>query len=447
MNPGVDRRFLSPELLEAWFSSDTFRQDIEEAAKTFPALRDTLEQVIEEATQERGEEHRIKLIRAILSCVLFAECARESEGKVELFQTCAAAGLEYCVAESPTTEPLLQRACLRWTTRATNLVSRVSTKKIQEMETLTGCSTVTEGNGNGISVTNVSSLTGSLGVSAAKLLDVVLAYLWQANANKPLGKMQNVIHFPLNVYCEKCGFSVVPNKMGTQAEQEKEDRRANACLRQAVRDIRRDFENLSLIVFKHDKPDQTGYKDFVFITEHAVENGVVECVVNERFLKYVKENGYTQRYLTGALRVPNIMQNAYAILSKLSEHYQMPHNVQIGTNNRISVQSLLNVCPSIPGIGTGTDKHWKTRTKGVLEKNLNTLVDLGLVGEWYYQRDGKRISRAKVSGGKSSDFLKTMIHFELPDIDLTRAKSCKKRKNGPATSGKADNSRKRAKKP
>lgn len=114
-------------------------------------------------------------------------------------------------------------------------------------------------------------------------------------------------------------------------------------------------------------------------------------------------------------------RNLYAVGRKMAEHYSNDTNYANGTNDILAVQTLLNVCNSLPTyeeVMQG-NRHITERIIEPFEKILNTLnKECGYI--WQYVRAGKKPPtkeqfEALVSGDYST-FESLYIQFDIPGM-------------------------------
>ena len=97
---------------------------------------------------------------------------------------------------------------------------------------------------------------------------------------------------------------------------------------------------------------------------------------------------YVMQHPTALLAVDNRNPNAYVLGFKIAQHNSMDNNAARGTNNTLSVESLLAAAPEIQNIDdlkAKGQRNWKDKIKRPLENSLNELINVNVLSKWEYR--------------------------------------------------------------
>lgn len=269
------------------------------------------------------------------------------------------------------------------------------TKASMKVDKDSGSAVYVTKNGHRLSVTSFNDVLGSLSVSANILFNHAATYLLKANYYKgPRNSVIPAVEMPLDEYARLRGDDVFPHIMATKEEQEREDKRAHSSYKKLKDDIKRDLKDIQSIHWKGKEKGRGqaagDYADLQLISGHGVKNGMIYVNFDFSVATYLLHS-YIMQYPTVLYTYDRRKPNAYAIAFKIAAHNSITHNFTIGTNNTLSVATLLASAPEIPTIEdlkSRGERGWKYKIKSVLEKALNESVSKGFLSKWEY-RDPK----------------------------------------------------------
>ena len=115
-------------------------------------------------------------------------------------------------------------------------------------------------------------------------------------------------------------------------------------------------------------------------------------------------------------------KNANKVLYKLSQHYNMSNNKTRGSNNILSVQSILSytTLPTIAGLESKNNRNFERLIKEPLEAILDYLQDTTHdIALWYYCKAKKEsYTDSELQSIGTKELLQTgYIYFERATID------------------------------
>ena len=283
--------------------------------------------------------------------------------------------------------------------------------------------TVTTDDGQKFTIEHYDKLQGTLNTPAKKILDTALLYLTDANYYR--GGRNNVIasvEIPLKEYGEKCGYILSPRKMDTPEEQTAENKRVNERLKELKKTVRRDLHDLASILWTGEETkgrNKGDYKEMRIISSHSIRNGNIKINFDIDAAAYLT-NAYMMNYPTALLKIDNRKPNAYEIGRKIAFHNSNDNNRRQGTENTLSVDSLLKAAPQIPtmqDLEERGQRNWKEKIKKPLESSLNENVSINLIKTWQY-RDPKTYKTYSAEDAQAmtwTQYSRLMVDFVMID--------------------------------
>ena len=287
--------------------------------------------------------------------------------------------------------------------------------------------------GHELKVDKFNELMGTLSVSAKKILNHAILYL--KNTNYYRGHPRSIIptvEIPIEEYAKLTGNAIFPAQMPTPEEQEQEDARAENTLKKLKKAIRRDLHDISSIVWSAEETkgkNRGNYAEMRIISSHSIKRGNILRINFDVDAAVYMLNSYMMQYPKVLYSYDERKPNAFAIAYKIAQHNSNDTNFERGTNNTLSVASLLDAATDIPTFEqlkeTG-NRNWKLKIKGVLEKAINESVTMGYLQKWEY-RDPKTGTTYTPEEAKTLTFLqwyRLMVDFiviDPPDQSERRA--------------------------
>lgn len=278
-------------------------------------------------------------------------------------------------------------------------------------------------NGHKISIENFDKIQGTLSTSAKKIMHTSLMFLKDANFfRSSKSEIIPSIEIPLIEYGEANGYHVKPEVKATPEEQEAENKKVTENIKYLTKEIRRDLRDISSMVWSGEEKqgkNRGEYTDLRIISSHSIRNGRIRVNFDVLAAAYLN-TAYIMQYPTALLKIDNRRPNAYAIGYKIALHNSNDNNFRRGTNNTLSVESLLQAAPVIPTMEELQSKNrrdWKVKIKAVLEDALDENVACGFLQKWEYRdtASGKSISASAAENLSWLQYSCLMIDFIVID--------------------------------
>ncbi len=321
------------------------------------------------------------------------------------------------------------------------------TKASMRKDALSSTAVYVTKNGHKLTATDFNKVIGSLSVSSNKLLIHAITYLLKTNYYK--GHPRSVIptvEMPLDEYARLTGVDIFPRTMPTPEEQEKENRRAEANLKKLKNDIKRDFGDIAELEWRGEErgngPAAGDYDNLRLISRHRIWRGVIRVNFDIDVATYFLRS-YLFQMPTALYSYDNRKPNAYAIAYKIAVHNSNDNNFLQGTNNTLSVSSLLDAAPEIPTIEKlqeTNQRNWKVKIKGALEKALNESITKGFLSKWEYRdtKTGKTYSPDQANALTYLQWHRLMVDFIVIDApDQTERRDARTEAKRAAAEAKA----------
>lgn len=269
-----------------------------------------------------------------------------------------------------------------------NDVMQINTRSITA-DPFTKRASITYPNGRKITIENFDKLLKALSTPAKKILNTAIIYLTNINYFKTRN-ITPTVEIPLIEYGEACGYQLTPRKMATKEEQDAENKIVEQRIIELQKDIRRDLSDISAVHWtaEETKGRNKGNYDFLrIISSFNVRKDFIRINFDIDAATYLVQS-YIMQHPTALLKIDNRNPNAYALGYKIAQHNSMDNNAAIGTNNTISVESLLSAAPEIQTIEelqARGQRDWKNKIKKPLENSLDELVRVGVLSRWEYR--------------------------------------------------------------
>lgn len=289
--------------------------------------------------------------------------------------------------------------------------------------------------GRKLKMEKFNEVEGTLSVSAKKLLNHAILYLKESNYYR--GHPNSIIptvEIPLEEYGALTGRQITPLRMSTPQEQEAENARALNNLKQFKKSIRRDLHDISSLVWTAEElkgRNRGNYVEMRIISSHSIRRGNILRINFDVDAAAYLLNAYLMQYPKVLYKYDERKPNAFAIAYKIALHNSNDNNFIRGTNNTLSVASLLDAAPDIPTYErlkeTG-NRNWKAKIKGVLEKAIDESIDKGFLNRWEYRdpKTGKTYTAAQANTLTYLQWYRLMIDFIVIDApDQTERREAK----------------------
>ena len=264
-------------------------------------------------------------------------------------------------------------------------------------------------------------LSGSLGVSAKKLLILSLAHLTRNNCFRG-SNVNPSVTIDLMQYWEYQNFHVVPRKMQTEDEQKKENRKTEETIKKLKQKAIEDLHDMKECLKWRgqgtgENKGSEGELDYIS-SWRPLRGNKIRVNFDIDFATYMIKAYLIYVPITLLLH-DNRDSNGFSIGYKIACHNSMDSNVNAGTNNTLSVRSLLAEAPDIPTIEELEERgrrDWKAQIKARLEQALEkNKTAAPVISEWRYRdpRTGDKYTPEKASRLLWDDYYKLMVDFTM----------------------------------
>ena len=304
-----------------------------------------------------------------------------------------------------------------------------------------------------LAIAKLNELHATLGVSTDKLLSTAIATFTQQNdfRHTKTKEPRRDVSINLKEYAQLLGYDVEEHETGTPDEAEREKTRAKNQLDNARKAIKKDLDILQASTLTWEEPIKQSVRNFdriSLVTRTKLENGHIRIWFTPEIAGYLAERNLITQYPTKLLRISGRQPTAYYIGRKLSEHYNIDNNVIRGTNDRISIPSLLKVASldSYEEVQKKDRGHWVERIKEPLEKALDTLTQEGVLRDWKYTHaKGVDLTEEEAYSITSyEEYEKLYLHFTPADkVDHTERIEAKQEARAEARRRKNNTTRKK----
>ena len=240
-----------------------------------------------------------------------------------------------------------------------------------------------------LKIEKYNEIRGGFSVSAKKILDTAVMYLTSGNHYKS-DRVNPTVEFRLADYLKACGYDLEPRKMDTPKEQEAENKRIKERIKKYKKNIEKDLDDLSNITWKGTIKSGNGagdYETIRIISSHSIKDGIVQINFDVQMAVFLNKS-YMMQFPNALLKVDNRNPNAYSIGRKIAFHNSNYNNFVQGTNNTLTVKSLLDAAPDIISKGELDERgarNWREKIKDKLEKALTDLATVGYLKKWEYR--------------------------------------------------------------
>lgn len=285
-------------------------------------------------------------------------------------------------------------------------------------------------NGHVITVKNFDELMKIVGVGGKKLWDTSVLYLTAQNYYKG-DRVNPSVTINLMDYWRAQGYEVDVRPTSTEEEAQAERERVDALKKWLKRELKENMERLTAMDWKGDgtgrnRGEFAGYR---YISGYRTRGDTI-TVNFDIDIATALVHGYIMQYPTALLLHDNRDPNGYVIGRKLALHHSMDANAAVGTQNTLSVKSLLEEAPEIVSyeelVAKGR-RDWKRLIKEKLEQALNKNISPApLITRWEYRdpATGQTYTAETASSLSWDAYSRLMVDFimaEEPAQDQRRA--------------------------
>jgi hypothetical protein len=263
---------------------------------------------------------------------------------------------------------------------------------------------------------------GNMGLNEKMLYLIIRSQLTENNTSRVYPVKNTSVSIPLRAYGEFRDTHVIADKMDTEEEQLKENKRVSDNLRNLRRTVRASLDKMQIIKYK--RPNGGGGA-ITFITDYDVGNDYITVNLRQEFADAIVKEPI--EYIPISIgKIPNKNQNSDNILNlalKILEHYTNFKNYRPGVDpGLLSVKTMLEALktPTYKDLEKWNDtRHWQKKIKDKLDDALETLYSIGFLGEYSYcKTKGAELSDAEYEEMLLSGYdayVKLNVKFTIKD--------------------------------
>ena len=292
-------------------------------------------------------------------------------------------------------------------------------------------------------IKSLDTLTGTLGVSAHKLLITAIAR-FTANNHTGRGKDRTFrearVSIPLKEYALKCGYDVEEHTTDNPEEAEKEALRVKRTLDNARRKVQKDLEllyNASISWKEKVKGKDADFADVRILGGKGIKAGRINIEFSLSLAKYLIQLPLAL-YPPALLSLDERNNNAYNIGLKMAFHYSNDNNQIRGTAPLLKVKTLLE-CTNLPTISEVRTQEgsWRYRIKEPFETALDALTGCGVLEDWRYSHSkGEEMTDEEATTwGSFEEWADRLVHFILRNAPRLRTREAEKKALRAKTTG------------
>ena len=292
-------------------------------------------------------------------------------------------------------------------------------------------------------IKSLDTLTGTLGVSAHKLLITAIAR-FTANNHTGRGKDRTFrdarASIPIKEYASKCGYDVEEHTTDNPEEAEKEALRVKRTLDNARRKVQKDLEllyNASISWKEKVKGKDADFADVRILGGKGIKAGRINIEFSLSLAKYLIQLPLAL-YPPALLSLDERNNNAYNIGLKMAFHYSNDNNQIRGTAPLLKVKTLLE-CTNLPTISEVRTQEgsWRYRIKEPFETALDALTGCGVLEDWRYSHSkGEEMTDEEATTwGSFEEWADRLVHFILRNAPRLRTREAEKKALRAKTTG------------
>lgn len=268
-------------------------------------------------------------------------------------------------------------------------------------------------------IENFKDLKPTNYVGAHKLLTVILDIFAKSNDFHPETKKAKnlLITVPIKYYAQQLGKDITEHVTGTPEEAEAEKKRVKTVLDNVKKKAIKEADILYNLSFNwEEKVDEDLRKGSIrLLSAKEKGHGYITVTLTPQIADHMIRINKINQYNAKLLQIDERYNNAYCIMVKLEEHYNMLNNQSKGTHDRLSVPAILAVTdlPSYEYIQKTDRGHWEGRIKEPLMDNLDYLYQNGYLQDWKFTHArGVDLTDEEVNNMTAyEDFSKLYIRF------------------------------------
>lgn len=242
-----------------------------------------------------------------------------------------------------------------------------------------------------------------LKTSTRKLLDLCTIVLTNQNHYrcKDVRNLKTLVQIPLNEYAKLCG------KPLTEATEDKLRRTLN-----------KDLETLYQFSLEWTEKKRGKVRDFVkmrIVSSANIIRGFIVVNFSQEMAMYLV-NSYIMQFPLEALKLDERNPNVYPLGRKLALHASIDNNKLRHTDDILSVESLLSVCPGIPTYERIMKEDKKVKQRIILPF-IRALDSITFLESWEFcTAERIPVPKKQVEKMNYKSFTKLYVHFKIRDI-------------------------------
>lgn len=271
-------------------------------------------------------------------------------------------------------------------------------------------------------VKGYSSLKGGLSTGAKKMLDAGALKLTTNNhfRTKEGQPLDTAVAITLEEYGRMRGYDLTPRPTTTPEQAEAEKKRLHNVMCEIRKRANAELELLYCLSLSWTEPGRkknADYSDVRVLQSKGIKGGYINMRFSEDITNYLC-HAFVMQYPLALQGVDERNPRTYNIGYKLALHHSMDNNREKGTNNIISVKSLLDACGDIPTFeevqASKNRGHWERLIKDPLEKALDTIQAEGVIQSWEYcNSKGVALEDGQASIADYQTFTELYIFFQM----------------------------------
>ena len=256
-----------------------------------------------------------------------------------------------------------------------NLLTSVNLKTVDKVrDPITNRTSIHLGTGT-IHIENFDANKDYFKLRVLKMLDLLIFLVGKKNQYKLSEEeaVNCVVEFSIKQYAELLGKSN-PASISTKKN-----------VRRIIEEALSLLNDLSISTAEKRKSEIKEFKDMKLIEEFKCKKEVYTVQLTEKFVRYLITS-YVTNFPIRLFKIDERSKNVYSLAKKLIYHQSNKNNRRKKTNEVISVEVLLNVCPEIPAIEEVRLKKggWNSRIEESLDNSLTKLVNDKILISWEY---------------------------------------------------------------
>ena len=289
-----------------------------------------------------------------------------------------------------------------------NLLPSVNSKTVDKVrDPITNRTSIHLGTGT-IHIENFDANKDYFKLRVLKMLDLLILLVGKKNKYR-LSEEEAVdcfVEFSIKQYAELMGKN---NPKSTSTKKN---------VRRIIEEALSLLNDLSISTAEKRKSEIKEFKDMKLIEEFKCKKEVYTVQLTEKFVRYLITS-YVTNFPIRLFKIDERSKNVYSLAKKLIYHQSNHNNRRKKTNEVISVEVLLNVCPEIPAIEEVRLKKggWRSRIEENFANSLDKLVNDKILVSWEYCNPNcEPLSDDQIEMDSYFEFKKLRIFYKVSGI-------------------------------